>query len=46
MAKTRKQSDAPEIPLMPQVGDKVKPPRSEMAYEISRVSQSSIPTSH
>jgi hypothetical protein len=39
MAKTRKQTTSPEPPPMPQVGDKVKPGRSEMVYEISRVSQ-------
>jgi hypothetical protein len=39
MAKPRKQSDALDVPLHPQVGDKVKPGRSEMVYEVSRVSQ-------
>ena len=38
MAKARKKSASPESPPMPQVGDKVKPGRSEMVYEISRVS--------
>jgi hypothetical protein len=37
MAKPRKKAPAPEPPPMPQVGDKVKPPRSEMVYEISNV---------
>ena len=39
MAKTRKQAAAPDLPLMPRVGDKVKPGRSEMVYEIYHVSQ-------
>jgi hypothetical protein len=39
MAKTRKQTAGDDLPLMPQVGDKVKPGRSEMVYEVSRVSQ-------
>jgi hypothetical protein len=39
MAKPRKHSDALDVPLPPQVGDKVKPGRSEMVYEINRVSQ-------
>ena len=38
MAKPRKKTAAPEPTPMPQVGDKVKPDRSEMVYEISRVS--------
>jgi hypothetical protein len=39
MAKTRKKAAAaPNQPPVPQVGDKVTPPRSEMVYEISRVS--------
>jgi hypothetical protein len=38
MAKARKRDTAPKPPPMPQVGDKVKPGRSEMVYEISRVS--------
>jgi hypothetical protein len=37
MAKPRKKTAAPEPPPMPQVGDKVKPARSEMVYEILRV---------
>src|SRR5258705_12141245 len=37
MAKPRKKTAAPEPPPMPQVGDKVYPPRSEMVYEISKV---------
>jgi hypothetical protein len=37
MAK-RKQTAEPEPPPMPRLGDKVKPGRSEMVYEISRVS--------
>ena len=39
MAKTRKQTAAYDLSPTPQVGDKVKPGRSEMVYEISRVSQ-------
>jgi hypothetical protein len=39
MAKTRKQTAAYDLPPTPQVGDKVKPGRSDMVYEISRVSQ-------
>ena len=39
MAKTREQLAAQAQPPLPQVGDKVKPGRSEMVYEISRVSQ-------
>jgi hypothetical protein len=38
MAK-RKQAAAPEPPPIPQVGDKVRPGRSEMVYEISHVSK-------
>jgi hypothetical protein len=38
MFKSRKKPAEPEAPTMPQVGDKVKPGRSEMVYEISRVS--------
>jgi hypothetical protein len=38
MAKPRKKAEALNAPPMPQVGDKVTPPRSEMVYEISRVS--------
>jgi hypothetical protein len=39
MAKTRKKAAAAsDQPPVPQVGDKVTPPRSEMVYEISRVS--------
>jgi hypothetical protein len=35
MPKTRKKAaTAPDAPIMPQVGDKVIPPRSEMVYEI------------
>ena len=37
MAKPHKEA-APEPASIPQVGDKVKPGRSEMVYEISRVS--------
>jgi hypothetical protein len=37
MAKARKQAAAPDAPLLPQVGDKVKPGKSEMVYEIYRV---------
>jgi hypothetical protein len=37
MAKARKQAAAPEPPPMPQVGDKVYPPNSQMLYEISHV---------
>jgi hypothetical protein len=37
MAKPRKKAPAPETPPLPQVGDKVYPPRSEMVYEISKV---------
>jgi hypothetical protein len=37
MAKARKDATASEVPPLPQVGDKVYPPRSEMIYEISRV---------
>ena len=37
MAKPRKKTAAPEPPPMPHVGDKVKPARSEMVYEISKV---------
>src|SRR5258708_18044719 len=37
MAKPRKKPPAPELPPIPQVGDKVYPPRSEMVYEISKV---------
>jgi hypothetical protein len=33
MAKTHKRASAPGIPVAPQVGDKVKPGRSEMVYE-------------
>ena len=36
MAK-RKRASASELPLMPQVGDKVYPPNSQMVYEISHV---------
>jgi hypothetical protein len=38
MAK-RKQAAAPEPSPVPQVGDKVRPGRSEMVYEISHVSK-------
>jgi hypothetical protein len=38
MAKSQKKAAALETPAAPQVGDKVKPGRSEMVYEISRVS--------
>jgi hypothetical protein len=37
MAKTRKKDSAPEDPVAPQVGDKVKPGRSVLTYEISNV---------
>ena len=39
MAKPRKKTaePAPEQPIAPQVGDKVRPGRSEMVYEILRV---------
>jgi hypothetical protein len=37
MAKTRKKAAEPEAPIAPQVGDKVKPGRSVLTYEISRV---------
>jgi hypothetical protein len=37
MAKPRKRAAAPDAPIMPQVGDKVKPGKSEMVYEIYRV---------
>jgi hypothetical protein len=37
MAKPRQKADAPEAPLAPQVGDKVKPGRSVLTYEISNV---------
>jgi hypothetical protein len=36
MAK-RKRASASELPVMPQVGDKVYPPNSQMVYEISHV---------
>src|ERR1700735_3448279 len=36
MAK-RKRASASELPLMPQVGDKVYPPNSQLVYEISHV---------
>ena len=36
-SKPRKKAAAPEPPPTPQVGDKVKPARSEMVYEISKV---------
>jgi len=39
MAKSPKKAAAPEVPVVPQVGDKVKPGRSEMVYEISHVSK-------
>jgi hypothetical protein len=38
MAKSSKRTESPDTPPMPQVGDQVKPGRSEMVYEISRVS--------
>jgi len=38
MAKPRKEASTPEAPIVPQVGDKVRPGRSEMIYEISHVS--------
>ena len=37
MAKLRKKPAVPEPPPLPQVGDRVYPPRSELVYEISRV---------
>jgi hypothetical protein len=37
MTKARKKTAAPEPRPMPQIGDKVYPPRSEMVYEISKV---------
>jgi hypothetical protein len=37
MAKPRKKPPAPELPPIPQVGDKVKPYSSEMVYEISKI---------
>ena len=37
MAKTRKKDSAPEAPIKPHIGDKVRPGRSEMVYEILRV---------
>jgi hypothetical protein len=37
VAKSRKIASAPEAPIAPQVGDKVRPGRSEMVYEILRV---------
>jgi hypothetical protein len=37
MAKPRRKAADPEPPPPPQVGDKVKPARSEMVYEILRV---------
>jgi uncharacterized protein YihD (DUF1040 family) len=39
MAKPRIQTAAPDPPPVPQVGDKVRPGRSEMVYEISHVSK-------
>jgi hypothetical protein len=38
MAKSNKRAAAPETPVAPQVGDKVKPGNSEMVYEIYHVS--------
>jgi hypothetical protein len=37
MAKSRKNAPPSDTPPLPQVGDKVLPPRSEMVYEVSRV---------
>src|ERR1700730_13604925 len=37
MAKSQKKAAAPEAPPAPQVGDKVKPGRSVLTYEISNV---------
>jgi hypothetical protein len=37
MAKPPKKAVAPELPPMPQIGDKVKPGRSVLTYEISNV---------
>jgi hypothetical protein len=39
MAKSRKNAAASDIPLMPQVGDKVTKPRSESILEITHVSK-------
>jgi hypothetical protein len=39
MAKARKRTNASEPAPVPQVGDKVKPGRSEMVYEIDHVNQ-------
>jgi hypothetical protein len=39
MPKSSKRAGVPETAVAPRVGDKVKPGRSEMVYEISRVSQ-------
>ncbi|RZU35614.1 hypothetical protein [Edaphobacter modestus] len=39
MAKSRKNAAASDIPLMPQVGDKVTKPRSESILEITYVSK-------
>jgi hypothetical protein len=37
MGKPRKKAPSPEPPPLPQVGDKVKPGRSVLTYEISKV---------
>jgi hypothetical protein len=42
MPKPRKKAATPDTPTMPQVGDKVKPGRSELVYEISRVSDDGV----
>jgi hypothetical protein len=39
MAKFSKKAAMPDTPGLPQVGDKVKPGRSELVYEIDHVSQ-------
>ena len=39
MAKSRKNAAASDIPLMPQVGDKVTKPRSESILEITHASK-------
>jgi hypothetical protein len=45
MPNARKKAAAPEAPVMPQVGDKVIPQRSETVYEIFHVHPNSCPTS-
>jgi hypothetical protein len=39
MPKSSKRASAPQTPVAPHVGDKVKPGSSEMVYEIDHVSQ-------